>query len=463
MDFTFDWIWLGIQIAILLAVAGGALRAKGGSDLVGFLVACTLLVFFQCQGAWLFRQLSLDQAAGMYVQYDYFTAENLRAANIYIGISTILFAATYFFVPVRKQISVPSRASVARLRISYIIPIGIILAAGFSLIESAGGLEASFTRPGQNLAGGTLMLLLLAGMAKYPLFQRSATGFPGTKLDWLLFSALIALCALNSRYVAALFLAQVILVRHYAGSRVTALQMMIFGLGIFLLFIVFGLYREYTARIGYLEFAVLVEFLRDYSDLELPLRWFFTGNIEAFSGVAGILTASDANEIRHDWGISNLRVLFQFVPFSIREASELPFREWNEYFISLYPRELVRAPGTDEGAAQIYSGLVGTVVPSGMENFYAHFGAIGFPAFGIALGVLTRWADARLRDPFGDRVMIAIIAVNILQAIRGPLWTTVAFVIAECLLLYLYRVALQIRLLEARRPSRSTAGGGQSP
>jgi hypothetical protein len=223
---------------------------------------------------------------------------------------------------------------------------------------------------------------------------------------------------------------------------------MLFGLALALLlvFFVFGLYREYTARNDQIEWDGLQQFFATRTGEDSPIEWFYRSNIEGFTGLAGLLTyEAKAGGITYDLGLSNLRVVTQFIPYSLRRDPDLPFRNVSIFLISLYPYkgEVVLGGGqSDVDAELVFSS--GSVVPAGMENAYAHFGLPGVLVLGILLGYLTRWLHVQMSSPSPDRLMIVLLSVHTLLLIRGSFYHLLLFGLAELVVLWLYRFQLNL-------------------
>ena len=157
-----------------------------------------------------------------------------------------------------------------------------------------------------------------------------------------------------------------------------------------------------------------------------PFDWFYTFNVEGFAGLACLLTYEmNQGGITNDFGLSNISVLFQFIPYSLRFSENLPFKDMKEFFSSLYPYD-------------------GRTIPSGMENAYANFGLLGLLGLGIFLAYLMKWLHKKMLNPRADRLLIGILSFHSLQLIRGSFCFAIFFGLSEIIMLSVYRSILRL-------------------
>ncbi len=193
------------------------------------------------------------------------------------------------------------------------------------------------------------------------------------------------------------------------------------ALVLFLIVFVFGLYRDYTTFYKRVEWTAAREFLTTRVWQSSTLDWFYRVNVEGFAGLAGILTfATDHGGVAHDFGLSDLAVITTCVPYAVRNDPSLPFKEIGDTLRSLYPYD-------------------GSLIPSGMECAYAHFGLLGILGFGALLGYATRWLHAQMSDPKVDRLLVALLSIAFLHVIRGLYGATALLCFVEALMLWVYR------------------------
>src|SRR5207247_1377864 len=103
---------------------------------------------------------------------------------------------------------------------------------------------------------------------------------------------------------------------NYCWREISRRTMLALIGALFLIFIVFGLYREFNNRLaaqgGFnpdaLQAVLGNQLVPGIAD------WFYGLNVEGFGGLAGILTQEDYDGgLDHDYGLSTLRVVLQFV------------------------------------------------------------------------------------------------------------------------------------------------------
>jgi hypothetical protein len=206
------------------------------------------------------------------------------------------------------------------------------------------------------------------------------------------------------------------------------------SLVVFAVLIVFGLYRDEAARQ-----AAPDPSLGERVELRTGAvaNWFYRSNVEGFVGLAGLLSYEDAaGRISHDLGASELRVLTQFVPYSMRTDPSLPVAQLASQLQALHPH-------------------TGSIVTSGMEDAYAHFGLPGIVTLGLLLGGLTNWLHSLMSDPLRHRLVIGLVSVHAMQLVRGSFFNTLFFGIGEVLIVLL--LAFLVKTAEAAR-RRLTVG-----
>jgi hypothetical protein len=212
-----------------------------------------------------------------------------------------------------------------------------------------------------------------------------------------------------------------------------------------IIFMVFGLYREFTARFDQVSLPQIVQFFQTRTGDENPVEWFYRLNIEGFVGVAAAAQRDMQAGIQYDYGVSNLQVVLQLVPAQIRNDPSLPFYDLNQYILSFFQGR--------------------TIVPPGMENAYRSFGVIGVLFFGLFLGYLTRWFDNRMREPNFDRLALLLISVQCIALVRGTVRNVILFALAELVVLFIFFAMLSFSryVSRLRNPEELGAEFGSLP
>jgi hypothetical protein len=280
--------------------------------------------------------------------------------------------------------------------------------------------------PGYGVAGATF-LALFVGMGKYPLMQKMVWKEKINRLDICLFFISLFFILLNSRFLTAFIFLQAVIFFNYCHREIlrrTWAWVIVILLGIFILF---GLYRDYGWRVGgQVRWEGVQEYFMSYKGVNTPLQWFYSMNVEGFSGLAGLVTyEQNQGGIVHDWGLSDLCIITQLMPYSIRNNPTLPFADLAKYLTSLYP-------------------FNGSVVSSGVQDAYAHAGILGLGLFGILLGWLARWLHRRMLNFKSKRLKIGLLSVYTLHLIRGNFVTVMFFVLFELALLYTFQILIGI-------------------
>jgi hypothetical protein len=286
-----------------------------------------------------------------------------------------------------------------------------------------------FNQPGQAVGGQTMLLIALS-VGKLPLLYKLSHRQPVLYIDIALFAITFLLTLFNSRFLASFILIQLLLTYNYAVREVPRKIMLYAALALVLIFIGYGLYRDNAALNTDLNLAERVVLIIDrFSSDENPVNWFYRTNVEGFAGLAGLLTYEEQiGGISHDFGLSNLTLITQLVPNALRNNPDLPFGAFANFFGDLYP----------------YSG---SVVPSGIENAYAHFGVIGLWALGVALGYLTRHLHYQLRLPTPHRLLWALLSVQMFNLIRGTFRNALFYGLADWVIYTLFLKMLSIRII----------------
>ena len=84
-------------------------------------------------------------------------------------------------------------------------------------------------------------------------------------------------------------------------------------------------------------------------------------------------------------------------------------------------------------------------MPSGLENAYAHFGIFGILGLGILLGYLTRYLHWQLRLPTLNRLLWALLSVQVFNLIRGTFRNALFFGLADFVMCNLFMFILSLK------------------
>jgi hypothetical protein len=436
-----DWTLLMAQIGALVILVGREAFRKERRNVFAALIGVALLTLVHGQALWVFGEVSEGRQGDFRHMFQVLSLEAILQANKYLAICTGLFVLSYFYfarrTDERKSVCAGyGRAATPTLLYPFVT---VWTAAAVALLlTSAGGLVEAATRPGQNWRGGVTMLMVLVGMGKLVLLRKLASKEPVTWLDIGLLGVAFMATLLNSRFIAAFILLQIAIVTNYCRRALSRWAIGALTLSMLTIFIVFGLYRHYTSIPG----AKLADAPKALETLAgSPIAWFYRLNIEGFTGLAGILTfqVRQGGSLEHDYGASTLRFISQLVPNKLRSEPTQPFFAFHDWVESRYPYK-------------------GSVIPSGIEIAYAHFGILGIAAFGAFLGWLVTWLHLGMSNPRADRLLIGLLSVHSLQLVRGTFYLALFFAISELAVLICFRV-----LFSATAPAtrlRVQPGGG---
>ncbi|HMA34738.1 MAG TPA: hypothetical protein VKY74_09705 [Chloroflexia bacterium] len=429
-DLVADWYWLYLQILLLGTILGVEIARPRRRNLYAILIVAAMLLLVQGQAWWMLSQFQQTGALEVRHLFQIVSLDGARLANFYIGLGVVCFSLSYW-IGSRRVIAPPPRAPVAAAQaaspLTSLLVAGWTLGASLLLITLLGGFQAALAEPGRAVAGQTL-LLVAVGLGKLPLLHKVVIQARWSVLDVALFMLTLGITLLNSRFLTAFMLLQVALLLNYCWREVSrrALVGLIFVL--FLVFIVFGLYRDFgnTHTVnGALDVAAVQEFFSTRT-VDDTASWFYSSNVEGFTGVAGILTYELNNGgLTHDLGLSTFDVIVQLLPNGVRTDPSSPIAGLADYLSAAYPYK-------------------GSVVPPGFENAYANFGLFGILILGGLLGYLACWLHRQMLRPAVDRLRVGVPSVEVLQLVRGTFVSTLFFGVADLVLVVVYGLLLNL-------------------
>ena len=443
---TFDFIWLYFHIIILLGIMIREYARPHQRNLFAIVFCGAFFVLVSAQDWWMLNKFNLYGFRGMTHLNQSISLMGVQLANYYTGIAVVCYWFTYWLFTKRNQ-----RVSVGKINTNsahglsffpYVILFGWVIAVAVALVKSAGGIEESLVNPGLNQAFGVTMFLILISVGKFPLMHKIVTGKPIKIFDIVLFVIVLLLVLFNARLNVGLILLQVIFLTNYCRYEIPRRLLLLVPTLIFIVFIVFGLYREFASHAeGVVSKDLLFEFAINYFDLGVLLDWFYAANVEGFAGLAGILTYDEnIGGIFHDFGLSNLSFIFQFIPGSIRTDPSLPLLEISQGLVSIYPYRN------------------GSLIPPGLEMAFGNFGVLGVIAFGAILGYLTQLLHVSMLNVKRNRLKVGVLSVQILHAIRGPFSNVIFFALSDLIMLTLYKIIISTSKYESLFNHRSEVG-----
>jgi hypothetical protein len=433
-DLILDWICLFTQIVILIILIIQEITRRTSRNLYAILIFATMLILVQGQAWWILEKFQNGNSTTVIHLFQSLSLEGTQLANLYAGLCVISLAITYKFMAKHKLKKPLFKKTIKNLPninhvnwfLTNIIITGLVILFSILLIILLGGLQAAIDNPG-NVVGGQTFLLIGLSLGKMPLLHKLSFKEKINFFDFFLFSFTFFLTLFNSRFTAIFMLGQVILIFNYCKQEISRRWILIGGFILIMILLGFGLYRDNsTANIG-LSFLEKVDLLLErFNQNETPIEWFYRSNVEGFVGLAGILTyESQYYGIVHDFGLSNLILLTQLIPNNIRNNVDY-IQPLLSFFESSYPYP------------------EGSVVPSGIETSYAHFGVIGIILLGVLLGYLADYLHKNMILLKEEGLQFCLISVQSVNLIRTMLRNVLFFGIADLVITYLYRLILSI-------------------
>jgi hypothetical protein len=427
---AFDFVWLYFHVAALILVIAREYARPQQRNLFAILISGAFLILVSGQGWWMLSRFEESGDNGVVHLYQYISLSAVRVANLYVGLAVLFFCVVYFLKDKkRRRIQVPPSYKGSPCSISYksyIFLYAWVFFVAINLSMSAGGLVASFTAPGLNFSYGVTMLLILLSFGKFPLFYKIVSKSKIHSADVVLFVIVIFFTLFNARLNVALILLQLVILHNYCRQEISRkILILIPGLAV-IIFIVFGLYREYASRfLGEgISQDLLFDFLSNYKDISIVLDWFYGMNVEGFAGLAGVLTYdATVGGIVHDFGLSNIIFLTHFIPGSLRNDPSLPFSQFSEFLRSIYPYP------------------DGSVVSPGIEISFSNFGVMGVILFGGLLGYISQFSH-EVMSKSNSKVNIGIFSVQSLHLIRGTISNALFFGFSDLIMNYFYKIVL---------------------
>ncbi|MCW1968670.1 MAG: hypothetical protein KIH69_011220 [Anaerolineae bacterium] len=425
---NFEYSLLFIAIFALFTAITRIYQRPQQRNLFALFIPATLFVLIHAQAWWLLGQFEQRETSSIVHLTQEISLSAAQQTLIYVFGLTVAYLLAYWGIS-PCMIKPSHQQQTAKIQPIHYAVIGIWLSAfGLILTQTLGGLANMINQPGQAI-GGQTMLLIAISLGKLPLFYKLSQRQSVKLIDILLFAVTFLLTLFNSRFLASFILIQLLLIYNYAVREVPRKVMAYAACALVFIFIGYGLYRDNAALNPDLSASerIFAAIERMTSD-ENPINWFYRTNVEGFAGLAGLLTYIEQNgPITHDFGLSNLTLFTQLIPNGWRNNPDLPFGALAAYFASFYP----------------YSG---SVVPSGLENAYAHFGLFGILGLGGLLGYLTRYLHWQLRQPTPNRLLWALLAVQIFNLIRGSFRSALFIGIADLVVFGLFSAILALKL-----------------
>jgi hypothetical protein len=411
---------LELQCVLFGAVLWRELRVSDRNIYACIFVICNL-VLIQAQGFYIMSEL--DDHERTYVTHLFQEVTYTGALSACWLLTVYCFAAvSFYFLTSRRRLEPRVKRGVSLVlrptRLTYVFVFVLMAVCAEYLAVLYGGWREFVTRPGQIIHGQTAAIMFL-GLGAFPLLARLIANTRPTIMDYGLVGFAFTVTLLNSRILAILMMAGVILARHYHGQPLKARGILFsFGLWLCIMF-VYGTYRDSSNYFA----KPTVRTLIDYTAARLSqgtatLRWYYATNVEGFTGLAGLVTAEQSAGPRRDYGLVTLGFPLTLVPYSIRSSKALPLWRLDEFI-------------RDAGVSR-------SVVSPGVELAYLHFGVFGMLLFGAASGWLMRAAHARLRSG-GSGLLAVWFCAGSLMLVRGTFAHAAIYCTMACVNYYVFR------------------------
>ncbi len=300
---------------------------------------------------------------------------------------------------------------------SYVITSAILFFVTFSLVYLLGGIGLLTENLGTSVGGQTVLLIGLQ-IGKMPLFYKIVAKRKVGLWDWILFLISIFLTLINSRRLAITGILQYAVLYNYCIAEIKISRLLIFFALSLLFAIGYGSLREYTNFYDSFHLDNLYEF---YSSLDF-FKFFFEKNVEGFAGFGGIISEYLSRGIDFDFGLSNLKLIVQLLPNSIRSEYAGDFVNLID---SVYPYE-------------------GSVVPAGFEASFAHFSFFGIFMFSTILGFFPAFLNFKLWSNRQNRIEYMFVSLQGIVLISGQFWLFLFFSLGDLTTCLVYKLIIKM-------------------
>lgn len=417
-----NFLLIVFQIIILTSLIFRESRKLHRNYILIFLVL-SYIILVSLQSLWLHFEFKKFNYSTISVVGNSFSYNSYLKTNLLFFVAVLLFSFTVIITDKLRLFKIKYHDKIEFYLPGFGYFIIIIWTLFFSalLINKIGGFDSAVNNPGQMIEGQTFYILMLS-LAKWPLLLKLNFKFKPNIIDFLLFSFYLLIILFNSRFLTSFAIIQLFFVYHYRIKSIEVRKILLLGIPLFLIFIVFGIYRDFSYRF---DTVGLNEALSQYANVKDEFSivdWFFSANVEAFSGTAGIIHYSINNSnFNLDYGLSEFSNLLNLIPNKLRNSPHSIIKEINDYLISVYP----------------YRG--GSVVPSGFETSFGHFSYFGFFIYNIIIAFLAVYFHKSIINKKTNYLPV-ILSVHLLNSVRASFWGAfIFFGISEIITLTFFR------------------------
>jgi hypothetical protein len=389
-------------------------------NLVLVLVFAASLGVVQMQAVWLFQKFETTSGRITHIIQS-LSLPAAKTANLLTTLFVIILCSVVYGFernPPRWR-PISDRPGAMETFRSYAVTTCWVLFFGAALIAILGGIQKAIEDPGQ-FVPGQAFLLILVSIGKVPLVRKIGLRRAVQPIDIVLYTIMFVVTLFNSRFLGAFALLQLAVIYHYRRKEASLGVIVGIGAALVGIFVFFGLYRDYAVVKYTTGGATSLEYVERSVTNGDALDWLYSKDVEGFVGLVGILTyESDQGKLDHDYGMSNLQLFTQLVPANLRTDANLPFKSLSDTFEKSYPYR-------------------GTIVPSGLEASYAHFGIFGPLLLAVGLGYLIMLMHRLLLETQEASVPASLVSVHLMSLVREMLWTTSFFILGDLFAVFCY-------------------------
>lgn len=239
-DLWLDWLLLYIQIALLIAMIAPQFVRRRNRNLYAMFIAGTMLILVQGQIWWMLDLFERGQTNITHLLQT-IHIDAARRANVYVTFCIVaMFSVFTILNIIRPKVNeLPAaRPLVIRTRENSIALLLVIVWVSLNallLLQLRGGIVGLITQPGALVPGQTLFLMAL-GVGKIPFLRRLAAGLRIRLVDIGLLVSSFVLILLNSRFLSAFILLQIVFIYHYCRRELSRIMLVLPALLLVLIF-----------------------------------------------------------------------------------------------------------------------------------------------------------------------------------------------------------------------------------
>jgi hypothetical protein len=203
MNLMIDWLWLYVQVLLLVWVGFREFIRPHGRNVYAIALVGATLVLVHGQMWWMFSEFTKQDTVVISHLRKTINLHGARLANVYIGLSVLCFFITYMILSHRKS-SVPVNMpiydkSVAISKLNGFLLSVWVLFFGIVAVNCLGGFKTILTKPGQFFGHGATMFLVLVHVGRLQLLDKISRMQKIIMIDILLFGSIVIFQLFNGR------------------------------------------------------------------------------------------------------------------------------------------------------------------------------------------------------------------------------------------------------------------------